>query len=181
MKKIVSLLLAVAMLALCAVSAFATEEKAPTEINWADLEAQSAETVAKGEFVSFEEIAVQMWVPTVLPAVELTDEDLEEGYIAYFMTEDESAAVSVVYVDVDGMTLEEYKEQLVDAGATDIEDVIINGIPAVSYALEESDTACTAFTTEAGYILEVAGSPKSDEGFASILMFMMASIQSVEE
>ena len=53
----------------------------------------------------------------------------------------------------------------------------MNGLPSVTYVLEESDTACIAFTTEAGYVLEVAGSPKSDEGFAAILSFVMASIQ----
>ena len=82
-----------------------------------------------------------------------------------------------MYADVNGMTLEDYKAQLAEIGATEIEDVIINGLPAVSYALEETDTACVAFATEAGYIFEVSGSPKSDEGFASVLMFVMASIQ----
>ena len=110
----------------------------------------------------------------------LTDEDKEGGYIGYYMTEDESAAISVVYADVDGMSLEDYKAALADNGATEVEDVTVNGLPAVTYVLEESDTACIAFTTEAGYVLEVAGSPKSDEGFAAILSFVMASIQSAE-
>ena len=168
MKKLVALFLTAAMM-LCALPAFATE------INWADLEAQSAETVAKGEFVTFDEISIKMWMPTVLSAVELTDEDKEGGYIGYYMTEDESAAISV-----DGMSLEDYKAALADNGATEVEDVTVNGLPAVTYVLEESDTACIAFTTEAGYVLEVAGSPKSDEGFAAILSFVMASIQSAE-
>ena len=72
------------------------------------------------------------------------------------------------------------KAALADNGATEVEDVTVNGLPAVTYVLEESDTACIAFTTEAGYVLEVAGSPKSDEGFAAILSFVMASIQSAE-
>ncbi len=171
MKKIASFVLAAAMLVLCAASAFATE------VNWDTFEEQAAETVAKGEFVTFDEISVKMWVPSILPAVELTDEDQEQGYIAYFMTEDEAAAISVMYVDVDGMELEEYKAKLEEAGATDIEDVVINGLPAVSYTLEESDTACVAFTTEAGYILEVAAAPVSDENFAGVITMVMASIQ----
>ena len=179
MKKIVSVLLAIAMVMACAVSAFATE--GVNEIVWADLEAQAAETVAKGEFVTFDEIAIKMWMPNVLSAVELTDDDREQGYIGYFMSEDETAVVSVMYVDVDGMTLDEYKELLPDAGATEIEDGIVNGLAVVTYVLEENDTACAAFTTEAGYIFEVAGAPQSDEGFASILMLIVASIQPEEE
>ena len=150
MKKIVSFILAAAMLMLCAVSAFATE------INWDDLKDQAAETIA---------------------ATELTDDDRDQGYIGYFMSEDESCAISVMYVDMDGMELEEYKAQLEEVGATDIEDVVVNGLPAVSYMLKETDTACISFVTEAGYILEVAGAPISDEGFAAIVTMVMASIQ----
>ena len=136
MKKLVSLVL-VAVMMLCAVPAFATET---TVVNWADLQEQGAETIARGEFVVFDEIAVKMWVPAGLNAVELTDEDKESGYIAYFMPEDESAALAVMYVDANGMTLEEYKALLPDAGATEIEDVIVNGMPAITYVLEENDT-----------------------------------------
>lgn len=173
MKKLVSLVL-VAVMMLCAVPAFATET---TVVNWADLQEQGAETIARGEFVVFDEIAVKMWVPAGLNAVELTDEDKESGYIAYFMPEDESAALAVMYVDANGMTLEEYKAMLPDAGATEIEDVIVNGMPAITYVLEENDTVCISFATEAGYIFEVSGAPKSDEGFSAVLAFVMASLQ----
>ena len=68
--------------------------------------------------MTFDEISIKMWMPTVLAAVELTDEDKEGGYIGYYMTEDESAAIAVVYADVDGMSLEDYKAALADNGAT---------------------------------------------------------------
>ena len=171
MKKIVSFILAAAMLMLCAVSAFATE------INWDDLKDQAAETIAKGDFVEFDEIAIKMWMPTVLAATELTDDDRDQGYIGYFMSEDESCAISVMYVDMDGMELEEYKAHLEEVGATDIEDVVVNGLPAVSYMLKETDTACISFVTEPGYILRVAGAPFSEGGFAAIVTMVMASIQ----
>ena len=76
-----------------------------------------------------------------------------------------------------GMTLDEYKEKLTEAAATEMEDVVINGMEAVSYVLEETDTACVSFVTEAGYIFEVSGSPMSDENFAALLSMVMASIQ----
>ena len=79
------------------------------------------------------------------------------------------------------MTLEEYAATLAENGATDIEFANVNGLGAITYVLEETDTACAAFTTEAGYIFEVAGSPKSDEGFAAILSLMVASIQAEAE
>ena len=202
MKKLVALILALGML-LCVGTAFATETDetaenaetteaaeateaegeeaaAPTEpivINWDELQQQAADTIAQGEFITFDEIAVTMWMPNALTAVELTEEDLAQGYIGYYQPEDGSAAIAVIYGDINGMTLEEYKEQLAQSGATDIEDVVINGIEAVSYALEDTDTACVAFVTEAGYVFEVSGAPKSDEGFAAVLSMVMASIQ----
>ena len=100
-----------------------------------------------------------------------------EVYIGYYQPEDGSAAIAVMYVDADGMTLDEYKEKLTEAAATEMEDVVINGMEAVSYVLEESDTACVSFVTEAGFIFEVSGSPKSDENFAALLSMVMASIQ----
>ncbi len=200
MKKLVALILTLAMM-LCVGTAFATEaepeqtgateaepeqtgateaepeQTGATEINWADLEEQGAETIAQGNFVTFDEIAVKMWIPNALAAVELTDDDKAQGYIGYYQPEDGSAAIAVMYVDADGMTLDEYKEKLTEAAATEMEDVVINGMEAVSYVLEESDTACVSFVTEAGYIFEVSGSPKSDENFAALLSMVMASIQ----
>ena len=190
MKKLVALILTLAMM-LCVGTAFATEaepeqtgateaepeQTGATEINWADLEEQGAETIAQGNFVTFDEIAVKMWIPNALAAVELTDDDKAQGYIGYYQPEDGSAAIAVMYVDAGGMTLDEYKEKLTEAAATEMEDVVINGMEAVSYVLEESDTACVSFVTEAGYIFEVSGSPKSDENFAALLSMVMASIQ----
>ena len=176
MKKIAALFLTIVM-TLCAVSALAAETDGAIQINWEDLQEQGAEMIAQGDFVNFDEIAVKMWMPTALAAVELTDEDREQGYIGYYQPEDGSAAIAVMYVDAGGMTLEAYKEQLTQIGATEMEDVAINGMEAVSYVLEETDTACVSFVTEAGYIFEVSGSPKSDEGFAALLSIVMASIQ----
>ena len=163
MKKLVALILTLAMM-LCVGTAFATEaepeqtgateaepeQTGAIEINWADLEEQGAETIAQGDFVTFDEIAVKMWMPNALAAVELTDDDKAQGYIGYYQPED---------------------------AATEMEDVVINGMEAVSYVLEESDTACVSFVTEAGFIFEVSGSPKSDENFAALLSMVMASIQ----
>ena len=171
----VALLLSMAMM-LCVGAAFATEADGTTEqtsaieINWADLEEQGAAIIAQGEFVNFDEIAAKMWMPNVLAAVEQTDDDKAQGYIGYYQTADGSMAIAVMYVDAGGMTLDEYKEKLTGAAATEMEDV-------VSYVLEESNVACVSFTTDAGYIFEVSGAPQSDKSFAALLSIVMASIQ----
>lgn len=168
MKKLFALVLVLA-LALCAPAALAAE------LNWSDFESEVGEIEA--EFVTFDEVAVKMWMPTALQAVELSDEDVENGYIAYFTPEDESAAVAVQYVDVEGMSLDDYAAALPELGATGIEPMTINGLPAIGYDIEESDTSALAFATEAGYIFEISFAPVSDEGFSSLVMIMLASIQ----
>jgi len=96
MKKLVVLILALCML--CSVASAA-------DLNWADAE-EAASKIA-GEFKTFDEISVKIWIPEVLQAVELSDEDRESGYIGYFASDD--AAVAVQYVNMEGMSLEEYE------------------------------------------------------------------------
>lgn len=158
------------------------EEAAVPEVNWEDV-APSVEAAAewKGDFVNFDEIAIKMYVPDVLIPSELTEEDKEAGYIGYFTTEDETATASVMYVDVEGMSLDEYQEYL--EGEEDVDEVeagIINGIPVVTYSMPENDVACVSIATEKGYILEFSFYPMSDEGFEAVAQIMMASIQAEE-
>ena len=160
-----------------------TEEAAAVpEVNWEDV-APSVEKAAewKGDFVNFDEIAIKIYVPDVLIPAELTKEDKEAGYIGYFTTEDETATASVMYVDVDGMSLDEYQAYL--EGEEDVEEVeagIINGIPVVTYSMPENDVACVSIATEKGYILEFSFYPISDEGFEAVAQIMMVSIQAEE-
>jgi len=165
MKKLVVLILALCMLCSAAFAA---------DLNWSDVE-EAASQIA-GEFKTFDDISVKIWIPDVLKAV-----DGMEDRIGYFMTEDQTAAVSVQYLDMNGMTLEEYEAQLKeDAEVSEIEIGTVNGLPALSYMLKESDVACVAFTTQMGYILEIACGPMSDEGFASVVAYIISSIQNAE-
>lgn len=156
----------------------AQTESGANEVYWEDIAPSVEEAGWEGEFVAFDEIAIQMFVPSVLKSTELTDEDKETGYIAYYMTDDETSAVSVMYVDVQGMDLAQYQEYL--EGESDVAEIdpgIINGIEVLTYTIPEKDTACVSIATQAGYILEFAFTPMSDEGFASVAQIMMASIQ----
>ncbi len=174
MKKLVCVLM---VLCLMAASVAALAEAAP-ELNWEDFEPILEAGGVSGEFYTFDEIAVKIWLPEGLNPVELTEEDQEQGYIGYFTPEDESAAVAVVYVDVSGMSLEEYGEYLAnEAGATEIEVGTVNGFPCVSYKLPEQDSVSVTFTTEAGYALEVTCAPASEENAELVWGAVVSSIQ----
>ncbi len=115
----------------------------------------------------------------MLKETELSDEDKENGFIGYFMTEDQTAAVAVQYVDMSGMTQEDCQAILAETeDVSGIEAGTENGLPAVSY--EYNGNGVVAFTTEMGYILEVSCGPLSDEGFAAVASIVICSIQAAE-
>ena len=171
MKKLFAL-----MLALCLLCSVAMAEDT---LSWENV----AETAAQieGEFHTFDEIAVKIWIPAVLKEAELADEYKEAGYIGYFVTEDQTAAVAVMYVNAEGLSLEEYNAYLVNEAGVDektIEPGTVNGLDCLSY--EYNGSGVLAFTTQMGYILEVSGSPLTDENFTQTLSIIMASIQAAE-
>ena len=172
MKKLLCVLIALMMMATVALA-----EEAPA-LNWEDFQPVIEASGLTGDFYTFDEIAVKIWLPEGLNPVELTDEDRENGFIGYFMPEDESAAMSVVYVDISGMSLEEYAESLAAEGdVTEIEVGTVNGLPCVSYKMPEQDSVSVTFTTEAGYALEITCTPVSEEGAEMVWGVVIGSIQ----
>lgn len=171
MKKLLSV-----VIALCMMMCVALAEEVPA-LNWEDFEPALEAGGVTGQFYTFDEIAVKMWLPEGLNPVELTDEDKENGYIGYFQPEDQSATVAVMYVDVQGMSLEDYAAALPEYGATEIEVGTVNGLPCVSYELPEQDSVSVTFTTEAGYVLEVTCAPLSEENAELVWGAVVSSIQ----
>ena len=184
MKKLFALILAALMVLGCA--AVASAEQAQTlQLNWeeyaAEIEAsEEAKATLAGDFVTMEEIALKLYIPAAFEQVELTDEDREAGYIAYF-TMGEDKGVGIQYVDVGGMSLEEYAQLLTEDGI-ECTNAVVNGLPALAYSFTEDDreTSVLAFSTEKGYILEIAFAPTNDEGFAAVAAVLMASVQAAE-
>ena len=172
--------LACLVLALCLVMSVSLAEEA-AELTW-DMFAPILEAGnVTGQFYAFDEVNVLIWLPDGMDPVELTDEDKAEGYIGYFAPEDDSAAVSIVYVDIDGASLEEYAAYLAnEADTTEVELGTVNGLPCVSYKLPEQDSVCVTFTTEAGYALEVTCYPFSVENAELVWGAVIASIQAAE-
>lgn len=171
MKKLFAILMALCLLVSGAALAEAVEE-----VNWSDVAEVIEASGVNGDFHTFDEIAVKIWIPEGLEPVELTQEDVDAGYIGYFQNEE--AALAVVYVDVDGASIEDYANSL--AGMEDVENIAmlnINGLQGVRYQLPENDSLNIAFATEAGYILEVTMAPLSAEGADVVWGVVGASIQ----
>lgn len=175
MKKILCVILM-----LCMMTSVALAGETPT-LSWEAFQPILEAGGVTGQFYTFDEIAVKIWLPDGMYPVELTEEDAAKGYIGYFMPEDQSAAVAVMYVDMNGASLEEYAELLSsDSNVTEIENGIVNGLPCVSYKLPGQDSVCVTFTTEAGYALEITCTPLSEENAELVWGAVFASIQATE-
>ena len=186
MKKLFALILAVLMVLGCAAVASA-EQVETLELNWEDFakEIEASEEMKaawSGDFVTMDEIAMKLYIPASFEQTELTDEDREAGYIAYF-TMGEDAGIGIQYVDMGGMSLEEYAQALTEEYGYECTNAVVNGLPALAYSFTEDDreTAVLAFSTEMGYILEIAFAPVNDEGFGAVATVLMASVQAAEE
>ena len=185
MKKLFALILATLMVLGCAAVASA-EQVQTLELNWEAFEAEiesSEEMKAawSGDFVTMDEIAMKLYIPASFEQTELTDEDREAGYIAYFAM-GEDAGIGIQYVDAGGMSLEEYAKALTEEYGFECMDAVVNGLPALAYSFTENDreTAVLAFATEKGYILEIAFAPTNDEGFGAVATVLMASVHAAE-
>ena len=170
MKKLFALVLALCLL--CGCSALAENE-----ISWEQVAPMLEEKGVTGDFYTFNEISVAIFIPTGMVPGELPG----ENYIGYFVSEDGSDdAVALMYVDMDGMDLETYAGILPQVGATEIETGTVNGLPCVTYEVPENSTINIAFATEAGYLLEVVCGPITDDNAKLGASFILASVQNID-
>ena len=195
MKKVLAVALASCMI-FSSATVFAAESTAEStaaadattealDLKWEDIKSLDGidEILSQGQVYTFEDVDVNLWVPDVMAPVELADEDKEAGYIGYFATEEGDGVASVVYVNVDGVkSVEDYATLISEIdGVSDIEFGTVNGLPAVSYMMDDTDTACVSFATEQGNLLEFSFYPASDEAFQQISAIMTCSIMNAED
>ena len=151
-----------------------------TVITWEEIVAEedAAELLASGDFYSLEDSGWKMWVPKALKPNELTEDDLDNGYVGYFTTGDQSAVISVVRSEIEAEDIEGVKALLAeDEDVSGITDLTINGVPFVSYMQEDQETACLTVVEKDGIATTFTFRPSSDDDFMSLVLVMAASIQ----
>ena len=139
-----------------------------------------AEEPKKEEYRPLGETGFEMWIAPGMQTVELTQEDLDNGYIQYYEDSTRTKAIAVVYFTDISLTLEEYKSYLDgDTTVTDIGITEVNGIPCIRYqmSLEGFDILNVAFVLENNDILEVTFSPYDDPDYAGTIETMYSSIR----
>ena len=170
MKKILATLIALTLLLAlpCALA-----ETIPA-INWSDVE--SAAEGIEGSWYTFDDVAVQFWIPDIFQNQDITGDDAEE-LIGKFELADGSAGIYAQYLKgYDGATMDETIPTIQANGATEIERCTLNGLDAVSFSIPDVDAVYVVFVTERGNYVQFIFTPLSDEGFASVAQLVTASI-----
>ena len=147
-------------------------------LDWASFQDTAAEVDKNAQFVEISETGLAMWLPSAFSDTELTDEDIEDGFVAYLTTADESASVSV-YTWGENETIDSILKYYADKNQ-EAQPVLINGIKAVVASNTEKDLTLVDYTLGDGKSLEFSFWPASDEGFAPISYLMIASLQAAE-
>ena len=147
-------------------------------LNWSDLEEEFKKLDLDGEFVTLEEVPVKFWLPSMLIPDELTKEDKKNGYVGYYESEDKQAVLSIMYIDCDGITWEEYAGLIdEDDDFSDITYCLLNGLDTVTYRNLILDENFVTVVTEDGHVLEFTFWPVSNEAYYPLAQVTAASIQ----
>jgi hypothetical protein len=194
MKQLIALLLAVLLLASIPCASFAAgtrQEVVPVEETveeetdetpeyyWEDLEPYLEVLGLEGQFYSLTYFGLDMWVPDELEFQELTDEDIDNGMIAYATDADENwifAVTNLVYEDKI-KSLDEWQVILKEQEGIE-ESVIcyVNDLIVLEYLMPEKDCFVCDLRVSDGSILEFVWAPFSDEAYAVNAGFMSNSL-----
>ena len=194
MKQLIALLLAVLLLASIPCASFAAgtrQEVVPVEETveeetdetpeyyWEDLEPYLEVLGLEGQFYSLTYFGLDMWVPDELEFQELTDEDIDNGMIAYATDADENwifAVTNLVFEDKI-KSLDEWQVILKEQEGIE-ESVIcyVNDLIVLEYLMPEKDCFVCDLRVSDGSILEFVWAPFSDEAYAVNAGFMSNSL-----
>ena len=173
MKKIIAVVIAMTLALMLPALALAEEV---LTIDWVATEAEFADAGIEGDFYSLGELGLKIWVPNVMKAVEIGDQ--ESGVVGAFATDDGEYSILVQYIEgTEGMDMDTFIADLTDSGATEVERVILNGLDAVSYSMADTDANIMAFLAESGEVVQFICVPASDKDFEVMCALIMASIQ----
>ncbi len=146
------------------------------EIHWEDIAPDVEEAGLTGKFVSFDEVSLSFYLFDGFIELSLSDEEVSEGYIGYYQTADGAYQIAVMYVDGQGMTMEDYIGVIPDLGGEIMGIATINSLEVLLYTVAETDTLVASMLTENGYYAEITFYPISDESMNAFTSIMLCSI-----
>ena len=178
--------LLIVFLALClfVFPAMAQTQDDPQVITWDELEESFLETGYNYDFWNIYDLGFKIMIPAGLEPVELSQENIDDGFAAIFATEDQNIMVLISYRDLGCETLEEVAQLVLE----NIEDAKfggffkINGFDAIMFLNPGNDDLTVAIgTTEPKHFIQVSIKPISNEEINKLSGFIFGSIQPLDE
>ncbi len=181
MKKLLIVLLALCLFVL---PAMAQTQDDPQVITWEELEEDFAKTGYNYDFWNIYDLGFKIMIPAGLEPIELSQENIDDGFAAIFATEDQNIMVLISYRDLGCETLEEVAQLVLES----IEDAKfggfynINGFDAIMFYNPGNDDLTVAIgTNEPENFIQVSIKPISNEEINSLSGFIFGSIQPLDE
>jgi len=196
MKKMLVLLLAAALLVSAIPAAGASGE--PREIERVDIEEYTWEEALsairaelwEGIRYTLKDCQLKYWAPTTMVKAELTEEAKAAGYLAWFVSIDDSLTLAVTRASAE-ITLKDFREGMEEYGAENIRVQNINGLdwllyedPAVGQKPQNSEDygmrcLVASLPTENGVVEFVFYAQSEDAAYLANVI--MASIEPLEK
>jgi hypothetical protein len=133
-----------------------------------------------GDFCSLPELGLAIFVPEGLYSVEVPEEDAAAGRLYLLTDEDQSRALIVDAVHVDGMTLDQALDNAVANGMFEPEIVNIHGLSALTYKNEAINAGCIVLVDTNSNMIIFSFGPFSEEGADMIFYLICSSIMPLE-
>lgn len=181
MKKILALVMAMAML-LVSASAFAEATYTYTEYNYDE----SMFTEIGGEWIAMDGLGLMFYLPDIYLAAEIPEEMAQMGMVGLFGAEDGIGVISVAYgpaVDVNGnpaASIEDLAAYYTAVGATNVDIILVNGIPVVTSLVAENDTLSYTVFFEDSTQCVMSFAPASDTNTALMGGLMITTLMAAE-
>ena len=171
----------IALLMLLCVTLMPFAGLAENVITWDEVGAPVVEaSELEGDFYALEDLGLAIWLPEGLYSVELDDESIANG-ILYMLTDEEvSCALTISYVNEEGMTLDKLLAAAVEEGMFEPEIVNINGLDALSYKDEANNLGCIALVDTNCNVIVFSLTPIDSEDAELVFGLIMSSLMPLE-
>ncbi len=176
----------VVLLALClfVLPVMAQTQDNPQVISWADLEESFAETGYNYDFWNIPRLGISMMIPAGLEQTELSQENIDNGFVEIFATEDQSVAVLLSLRDLGCETLADVEQLVVEniENAQILGYYRINGLDALMFLNPANEDLTVAIgMTDPGYYIQASIKPITNEEINKLSGFIFGSIMPLEE
>ena len=129
---------------------------------------------------AMEELGLAIWLPDGLNAVELSEEEIAEGYLYVLTDDEETCLITVDAVNMEGMTLDGVLEAAIAEGMFEPEIVNINGLSAVSYKDEANNAGCIVLVDTDCNVITFTLMPIEGEEAELAFAVIMSSLMPLE-